>query len=489
MEDDFLKKFLRAAEERQARLEAINVTDEEPSYPHLSPPGRDPELDPEHDHPEHDPELDYSSDLSLQSEVYRAEPIHCDSPPDILPQIDQPIEDKHEQVVQNMEVEINKLNSTIHQLKMALEESKYGSQQHIVAARLLKIDECKHRVFSCHKLMIQKGVRKTSDSLGSLKISEIMFKITDRFKDELAKPGNYHNFFCIASCGADVKSTKLVDTTSVKQQATKDFIEFNKKLLSDDLHFKNLPPDFVVKVELFELIIHPGGRGAIIKDGFDKFSAFATPSKKARTSKEVPRFRSIGNLRLSRKKDDHRIPKLARMTDDENSKYIAKEYQLDMELRPEQLPVKKGKLHMGYLDSNDKRDWTRRWVQVANGQIRLWHSDRDALDGKEPDQTIHLEDLCTKSVQKLTVNHRLYRPNSFALYSKQPFSSGDGDTYFQRVLRGDSNSKIVMLLLATDDREERDSWCHELNRSIYCFSEWHDTVETYTFEQIDEMFS
>lgn len=474
-------------------------------------------------------DLNYSSDLSLDcdtintnttNEVYRAEPVVCHSSPEqqlstnqYLPtrqasprktapsfealhhhyhqeqpvplqerQQEQKATSSHslpssltdEQVIKDLKRKIERVEQAKSQLKKAVEISKHGSKEHIEAAKLLQITDHEHLAYTNHVAMLEKGVRKKAESLGSLKLSGIRLRISSKLRNDLAEDGVSHYFFCVASCGIDVKATEVVDTDDIRKQDLKAYLQFKERL-----SFADLPPDFVVKLEVFELVIG---------QQFPKLLSRLTPSKKSKITPDT-NFKRVGSLRLTLADRDVSYKNLMQWSKHEESKYIEKECKFQMELRPEQLPTKAGMLHVRCLDGGGRPDWARFWVELSGGQVRFWKSKQDALDGKKPNQILEIKEICSESVQKLTPDDDLYRQNSFVIYTFQQVFGGEGDTLFQRILREDCKFKVVKHQLAAENKEDRDAWCTLLDKSMHCFREWHGKAKIYSIEEAKEIFS
>lgn len=472
-------------------------------------------------------DLNYSSDLSLEcddQEVYRAEPVLChSSPPEQQrkfsnhdqptplqergqkqqpqqqqQQQEQTLHHHHQQhlqpdlkmpttsqslpnsfsdkmAVDDLKARAELANHTKIQLRKAVEISKHGSGEHIEAARLLQIAENEHLAFSQRAAKLELGEYQRPDSLGSLKISGIELRMSSKLRNDLADESMSHYFMCIATCGTDVKATEVVDTNSIRKQDIKAYVQFKANLC-----FEDLPPDFNVKVEVFELIIG---------QHLPKLLSRLTPSKKSKISPDVT-FKRVGSMKLTLADRKETYKKLTQWSENEKSKYIDSECKFSIELRSEQLPNKSGMLHVRILDNNSGRpDWFRFWVDLSGSQLRFWKSKQDSLDGKRPNQTIDIADLCSDCVQKLTPNDSLYRQNSFVLYSVQHMVGGEGNNLFQRTLSDDPKYKIMRHQLAAENKDDRDSWCAHLDKSMSCFREWHGRTRTYSIKDINEMFS
>lgn len=540
--DSFLKEFLARAQRRQAKLAQIGnvpiATNDkgEVSYPALSPlpeeesnqPGESPTEQQEECSNTDDREenvspdasdLNYSSDLSLDceptNEVYRAEPVVCHASPEhiitthaknypsprkdlqnilthqsqetIAPLQELQPEQKPtssqslpststvEQTIREFEIKVGRAEQTRTQLKKAVEVSKHGSREHVEAARLLQIAELEHLTYTNQMVLFKQGLRKRTESLGSISISNIKIKISVKLRNDLADDGVSHYFFCVASSGTDLKVTNLVNTNDIRQQDLKAYVHFK-----DSLIFADLPPDFVVKLEVFELVTG---------QHLPKFLSRLTPSKRTKMTPES-NFKRVGSLKLTLADRDLTHKNLYHWGEGEKSSYLERECKFHLELKPEQLPVKCGMLHVRCLDFEGRPDWTRFWVDSSCGQIRFWQARQDALDGKKPNQTLEFRDLCSEKVQKLTPDDDLYRQHSFVLYSYQQIAGGETNTLLQRILKNDSKFKVVKHQLAADSKEERDSWANILDQSLHCFREWYGKTKVYSLDELkDEIFA
>lgn len=525
--DSFLQEFMARAQKRQAKLAQIGEVLQTPerndvTYPPLSPL-------PEEDHSrspvselldetsnagdkEDNLSLNYSTDLSLEcdasEEVYRAERVVCRSSPEqVSPQSSYrrqlspkkqvlqptqlaPLQERQpeqktssqslpeisasEQSLRALQLKVERAEQTRTQLMKVVEISKYGSKEHIEAARLLQIAEVEHLSYTNYMAMFKQGIRKKTESLGSTSISGIRLKISSKLRNDLADDGVSHYFFCVLSCGTEVKATEIIDTDAIRRQDLKAYLQFQQRIV-----FNDLPPDFIIKLEVFELVTG---------QHLPKLLSRLTPSKKSKTTPES-NFKRVGSLKLTLVDRDNYYKNLTQWSKQEESKYIERECKFLIELRPEQLPCKAGMLHVRCLDNGGRPDWSRFWVDLSNGLIKFWKSKQDALDGKKPNQILEFADLCSEKVQKLTPDDDLYRQNSFVLYSFQEVAGGEKDTLFQRVLKEDDKFKLVKHQLAAENKEDRDSWCTILDRSMQCFREWHGQTKIFTIEQVKEIFS
>lgn len=554
-DDSFMKQFMERAKRRQALLAQVEssvapsivASHNDVTYPPLSPLPEEQADDDQADAlsidqiieesnienkeesvSPSDSELNYSSDLSLEcetNEVYRAEPVVCQSSPDrsaIQPQYTHrasprkqipqatalpfqsqfynteqpaaaiPLQERQpeqqssssqslpsltstEQALKDLQLKVGRAEQTRTQLKKVVEISKYGSKEHVEAARLLKIAELEHLICTDHMAKYKQGIRKRTESLGSIRISSIRLKISSRLRDELADDGVSHYFFCVASCGAEVKATEILNTNDIRRQDSKAHLQFK-----DKISFIDLPPDFGVKIEVFELVT---------SQQLPKILSMLTPSKKKSRITPETNFKRVGSLKLTLADRDVCYKNFTQWSEHEESKYIERECKFMMELKPEQLPCKAGMLHVRCLDREGRPDWTRFWVDLSSGQVKFWKSKQDALDGKKPNQILEFSDLCSENVQKLTPNDDLYRQNSFVLYSYQQVAGGEKDTLFQRVMKDDNKFKLVKHQMAADSKEDRDSWCVILDRSMHCFREWHGKTKIFPIESVKEIFS
>jgi len=539
-DDSFLQEFLARAQKRQAKLAQIGDSDsisdrDEVSYPPLSPLAEEDnetsgslqeerrKVDSHTDTKDENsspsiPELNYSSDLSLDcdtDEVYRAEPILCQSSPEtnqpqsishypvqVSPRKQAPSASNHpndrtvplqerqsdqkatssqslpsastsEQTLQDLQLKVDRAEQTRTQLKKVVEISKHGSKEHIEAARLMQIAELEHLNLTNYAAMFKQGIRRRTESLGSIQITGLRLKISSKLRNDLADDSVSHYFFCIASCGTEVKATEIIDTNDIRRQDLKAHLQFKERI-----SFIDLPPDFVVKVEVFELVVG---------QHLPKLLSRLTPSKKTKITPESY-FKRVGSLKLTLADRDTCYKNLVQWSKLEESKYIERECKFHMELKPEQLPCKAGMLHVRCLDSEGRPDWSRFWVDLSSGLIRYWKSKQDALDQKKPNQVLSFTDLCSERVQKLTPDDDLYRQNSFVLYSIQQVTGGESENLFQRMFKEDPKLKLVKHQLAADNKEDRDAWCSVLDRSMQCFREWHGKCKVFSIDEIKEIF-
>lgn len=539
--DSFLKEFLARAQRRQAKLahmSSVETTSSEKvevSYPALSPlPEEDSsppdnltnELHNDHSNTEdraenvspNGSELDYSSDLSLQCDptdvVYRAEPIVCHASPEhvisaqartypsprkdlqtLLAQESQanitplqelqpeqkptssqslPSSSTVEQTIREFEIKVGRAEQTRTQLRKAVEVAKHGSKEHVEAARLLQIAELEHLTYTNQMVLFKQGLRKRTDSLGSITISDIKIKMSGKLRNDLADDGISHYFFCVASYGTDLKVTNMMNTNDIRRQDLKAYIHFK-----DTLQFPDLPPDFVVKLEVFELVTG---------QHLPKFLSRLTPSKRTKMTPES-HFKRVGSLKLTLADRDLTHKNLYHWGEGEKSSYLERECKFHLQLKPEQLPVRSGMLHVRCLDSEGRPDWTRFWVDSSCGQVRFWQSRQDALDGKKPNITLEFRDICSEKVQKLTPDDDLYRQHSFVLYSYQQLAGGETSTLLQKILKDDGKFKVVKHQLAADSKEDRDSWAQILDQSLHCFREWYGKTKIHSLDELKNIFT
>lgn len=511
-DDSFLQDFMERAKKRQEKLSQIQAAPivikerEDVSYPPLSPlPEEDSVEEKKYDRGQVDEgsvteekdlspamsELNYSSDLSLETdEVYRAEPVLCHSSPEHFiqqPRVLQERQPEHkptsshslpstspnEQTLKEIQLQVDKAEQTRTQLKKVVEISKYGSKEHIEAARLLQIAELEHLNYTNQMALFKQGIRKKTESLGSIELTNIRLKISSKLRNDLAEEGVSHYFFCVASYGSEVKASEIIDTNDIRRQDLKAYLQFKERI-----SFIDLPPDFIIKIEIFELVTG---------QHLPKLLYRLTPSKKTKMTLE-PNFKRVGSMKLTIADRDVTQKNLVQWSKHEESKYIERECKFQIELKPEQLPTKAGMLHVRCLDNEGRPDWCRFWIDLSSNQIRFWTSKQDALDGKKPNQILELKDLCSEKTQKLTPDDDFYRQNSIVLYSFQQVAGGEKDTLFQRVLKNDPTYKLVKHQLGADNKEERDLWCSILDRSMHCFREWHGKTKVYSIEELKEMF-
>lgn len=377
-----------------------------------------------------------------------------------------------DKIMKDLEIRLNRACKHRAQFKDLVELSDIGSKEHIEAARRLQVTETEHLCLTNFITLYGKGIRRKTESLGSVEVNSIHLKLTAKMRNDLAEKGIFHYFFCVASYGTDVKATEIINTEDIRRQDLKQYLQFKEKIC-----FTNLPSDFAIKFEVFELIARPQAT---------KFLSRLTPSKKSRITPEY--FRRIGSMKLSigdRKSDKKN---LTHFTSSEESKYLEKELRFTLKLKPEQLPYKSGMLNVRCLDHNWRPDWTRFWVELKDGWVRFWKSNQDA-DGKKPNLELELRIICTQSVQRLTPDDDLYRQHSFVFYSYQQVQGGDRDNLLQRILPNDPMFKIVKHQLAAENKEDRDSWCSILDKSMNCFREWNETEKVYSIDELKEIFS
>lgn len=524
-DDSFIKDFMERANQRQTKIKDLISKREEVSYPNLSPlPEEDNQsgfvdsvcTEDKGENASPESELNYSSDLSLEYEkdddVYRAELVVCHSSPDqflqqnhpqtsprknIIPtdtqqqaplqerQMEQkptssqskpeqskPEQSKPEHSYKDLRLKIEGAHQKRSQLKKALDMAKHGSKAHIDAAQKLQVAEIEHINFTNQEAIYKQGIVKNIESLGSITISNIELKTTNKLKNDLADEGISHYFFCIIHCYNEVRHTEIIDTNSLRKQDTKSHLRFK-----DRITFVDLPPDFNMKVEAFELIV-----------GQHSSKLFRlTPSKKTRMT-EDSHFKRVGSLKLSivDRDLDHKL--LVQWSKNEESKYIERELRFKLDIKPEQLPSKAGLLHVRYLDEKGAILWTRRWVDLSQGVVRFWSSEEDAKDGKKPNNTIEFTEFCSENVKKLTHDDEMYRQNSFVFFTYEQVMSGEKDTLLSRIPKTDSKFKIVKHQLAARTKDERDSWCAIFDRSLKCFREWHGKTKIFSSDEINEIF-
>lgn len=541
-DSSFLQNFMARAKMRQAKLTSVEEvssgSDKEVSYPALSPlpeeetnvsesPIDDDEDDEddsliEEKEQKRSPstsELNYSSDLSIGcdggDDLHRAEPAVCHDVPEPIHQnqlqvsprkhvpaaLSRQLEDEKkavplqeiqqqdqkptssqslpetsciEQKLRELQLKVDRAEQTRTQLKKVVEISKHGSKEHIEAARLLQIAELEHLNMTNYMAMFKQGIRKKTESLGSIRISNLRLKITTKLRNDLADDNLSHNFFCVASYGPDVKATEIINTDDIRKQDLKAYLQFNEQI-----SFLEIPPDFLIKVEVYELVVG---------QHLPKLLSRLTPSKRTKITPES-HFKRVGSLKLSISDREQSYKNLVQWSKHEESKYIERECKFQLELKPEQVPRKASMLHVRCLDSAGRPDWSRYWVDSSGGQIRFWKSKQDAMDEKKPNQSLDFKDLCSEKVQKLTPDDDLYRQNSFVIYSFQQVAGGEKDNLFQRVLKENPKYKLSKHQLAADNKEERDSWCNVLDHSMHCFREWHGKTKIYSSEEIKELFS
>lgn len=543
-DEPFCQEFIARAQERQKKLAEMERLvlnkDKDVSYPSLSPLAEEQTVISDDDEEEDSypqlenrfgastrdtspqpSDLNYSSDLSLEcskeeEEVYRAEPVICQASPEVRRRIipisqkspqklvpsapveksapkqdlSTPLQERQveqktssqslpetssaDKYLKELQLKLDRTDQAKAQLRKAVELSKYGTSQHIEAAKLLQVADIEHLSYTNLLAMHKQGIRKKTESLGSINISDVRLKMSTKLRNDLAEDGVSHNFFCVASCGADVKATEIINTDDIRKQDLKAYLFFKEKLV-----FNDLPSDFVIKVEVFELVAG---------QHLPKFLSRLTPSKRTKITLES-NFRRVGSMKLTLSDRDVNFKNLVQWSKHEESKYIERECKFTMTLKPEQLPYKSGMLHVRCLDNDGRPDWSRFFVELSNGQIRLWKSKQDAHDGKKPNQIIQFQDLCSPIVQKLTPDDDLYRQNSFVIYTYVQVAGGEKDNLFQRLLKDEPVAKIAKHQLAAQSKEDRDSWCSVLDKSIQCFREWHGKTRIFSFEEIKEVFS
>lgn len=471
--------------------------------------------------------LNYSSDLSLEvepSELYRAEPIYADSSPEIHTntrprlhqnQLQQPLpygsprklaplatqQDQRanhqdlgqsaehespsmppmapppttEQLIMDLQHKQAIAEATKNQLKKLVVISKYGTKEHIDVAKRLQIADLESMTYTMNIVSLKRDGNKKSESLGSIEVSGIKVKLSNKMRDDLAEDGISHHFFCVAACGTEVKASEIIDTNDIRIQDSKSYLHFKNNWCK----FDGMPPDFVLKLEIFEHIIY---------QKMPRFLHTLTPSKKGKFTPE-PNFKRVGSMQLTFADREVRCKNFVRWSEVEESKYIERECKFHMELKPEQLPSKSGRLNFRNLRNENMPDWTRYWVEMSGGQIKFWRSRQDSFEGKKPNHLINFADICSDIAQKLTPNDDMYRQFSFVIYSVQLLAGGEGNTLLQRVLKGDNNYKIVKHQFAADDKADRDAWCNVFNKSINCYREWQGRTRIYTVEEVLQIFS
>lgn len=540
--EGYFKKFLAEAEKRQQRLvETERHTRERPdvTYPPLSPlveetpqssriftdaSMRTEDNDTTYNNNDDEDncsvstqenisnkltELNYSSDLSLELEpedpIYRAEPVVCNSSPErptttvskfatprkchvpsaqVIAESPAPLQERQtdqnnhntqatEQLtISELTLQVQQADQTRSQLKKVVELSKYGSKEHIEAARRLQLAEIKHLCYWDQMTLYKNGYRKKTECLGSIKISDVRIKMTAKLRNDLGQDEFSHYFFCVASCGIQIQPTEMVTTSEIVLQPLKTYIEFKQSL-----EFTAIPSDFSIKLEVFELVTG---------QALPKFLSRLTPSKRTKMTPEAC-FKRIGSLKLTLTDRDCNYKNLTRWTSNEESKYIDKECKFSMELKPEQLPHKLGMLDARFLD-NGKPIWRRYFVELFGAQVKFWNSKQDAKDGKKPNLIIDLKDICSDRIHKLIPNDDLYRKNTFMFYTYQQVASGEKDNLLQRIVGEDKRSKVVKHQLGADSREERESWCTVLDKSLFAFREWQGRTRMFSPEKLNDIF-
>lgn len=455
-------------------------------------------------------ELNYSSDLSLDLEpddpIYRAEPVVCNSSPErptasasryttprkchilsnpVIVESPAPLQERQteqnnhntqvseETALSELSLQVQQADQTRSQLKKVVEISKYGSKEHVEAARRLQLAEIAHLCYCNQMTMYRNGYRKKTECLGSIKVSDLRVKMTAKLRNDLAQEEFAHYFFCVASCGTQIKHTEMVTTSEIRLQPLKTYIEFK-----ESLEFTAIPSDFNIKLEVFELVTG---------QALPKFLSRLTPSKRTKMTPEAY-FKRIGSLKLTLMDRDCNYKNLTRWSSNEESKYIDKECKFLMELKPEQLPYKFGMLDARFLDKA-KPYWRRYFVELFGSQIKFWNSKQDAKDGKKPNEIIDLKDICSDKVHRLMPNDDLYRKNTFLFYTYQQVASGEKDNLLQRIIGEDKRSKVVKHQLGADSRDDKESWCTVLDKSLYAFREWHGRTKMIAPEKLNVIFT
>lgn len=541
MEDDFLAAFMARAQQRQAKLAQIDTADvnmsseapsEAVSYPALSPlpEEEDTTRDEETNTRLGSSELDYSSDLSLSMEtdppsaVFRAEPIICDElqleqqqqqqqqqlhqqpqqqhqfrePPrprdqplrELCPReqnqaeastlpVERPLFERPQPPCEGpsefvLRRKSERAEQTKLQLKKLVEVAKYGSKEHIEAAYKLQIADLEHKEYLKRAEMLRKNIPDKTKGLGSIKMSNIKLRISTVLRNDLAQEGVSHHFFCVAILGTEIKPSKIIDTDDIRRQGLKDYLRFR-----EEIEFTDISAKFEIRFEVFELIV--GSNSA-------KFLAKLTPSKKSRPTLES-HFKRIGSMRLTLDDSNSSCKNLDQHGEYEKSRYIERSCKFDLEVKPEPLPKKGGMLSVRRLRGSGIPAWRRAWLDLSEGSIKFWNSKQDQLDGRKPNMVIQLRDVCSERVRIINPDEELCRKHSFALYTIQQITSGEGDTIFQRVLRHEPNYKLVFHQFSAGNKHDCDSWVHLLDKSLHCFREWRGQGQIVPLEDIAKIFS
>lgn len=380
-----------------------------------------------------------------------------------------------EEYVQKVERARNQRLQLVNAVESA-KQKQIGSRAHLEAAKLLLIAGAEEKLYATTLQKYSKNIfPKKSNNLGSIKLSSIRLRVSDKLRNDMADENIQHSFFCIATCCQEVKSTELVSTVDIRRQDVKSFIHFKQ-----DIKFDNIPPEFQLKLEVFELVIY---------NQITKFLSKLTPSKTKKTRlSEDYLFHRVGAMRISIENRDKPPHKLDTYGELERSKYIESECRLNLELKSEHVPTKMGMLHVRTVDHRGYPDWSRYFAQLGTADMKFWRNSQDFKEGEKPLLTVALSEVCCEA-HKMTPDDDLYRQNSFIFCTLQDIISGETESLLQRIVtKGNDRKKLVKHQLASETKDERDQWCRSFNHALESYTRWHGGRQMMQLNDIKEKF-
>ncbi|ODM96833.1 Actin-binding protein anillin [Orchesella cincta] len=409
------------------------------------------------------------------------------------------------QAIRKLEDEVDAHNLSIAQASKALNLCKAlvgfsDSTEYIECERILLIESQKRMALlnSIHRLKTEGALSHqmpnvfspskqevTPSCKGTMKISDISVTLRrDYFTGRRAE--NQFHFICLMRNKHHIDHTSLLTFESQKQGST---LKFRNEFM-----LGNLDPSFQVTMEIYflesakEFLPHEAKyRINAKKDSKHStlLSPMLTPSKKGSKGGDTPSklhskpqfhspagpdtiksssFKFCGSLSIDISSLQRTYWELDKVSPGPLTGGVAIKVQCS---------AMGGVEHKGFLtlfeDVSGFGAWVRRWCRLGPAVLEFWKYPEDETQGKKPPLgTLNLHECVTSKVRPAP-RDVCARANTLFLVTTRAPHPNDKDTLVTSCHKGYT---AVRHLISADTREERDVWCHMLNKALANLRAW-----------------
>ncbi|CAL8072802.1 unnamed protein product [Orchesella dallaii] len=407
------------------------------------------------------------------------------------------------EAIRKLEDEVDAHNLSIAQASKALNLCKAlvgfsDSTEYIECERILLIESQKRMALlnSIHRLKTEGGLsyqmppvfspskqEVTPSCKGTMKISDISITLRrDYFTGRRAE--NQFHFICLLRNKHHIEHTALLTYESQKQGSILKF--------RNEFFMGNLEPSFQVMMEIYflestkEFLPHEAKyRINAKKDSKHStmLSPMLTPSKKSSKGGDTPSklhtkpqfhspagpdtiksssFKFCGSLSIDISSLQRTYWELDKVSPGPLTGGVGIKVQCS---------AMGGVEHKGFLtlfeDVSGFGAWVRRWCRLGPAVLEFWKYPED--EGRKPPLgTLNLHECVTSKVRPAP-RDVCARANTLFLVTTRAHHPNDKDTLVTSCHKGYT---AVRHLISADTREERDIWCHMLNKALANLRAW-----------------
>jgi len=338
--------------------------------------------------------------------------------------------------------------------------------------------------------------QKDQRASGSLVVKDITLLLRqDYLVNKVVDMKTNQSFFAVIK----IAPYRLIATTTATSQSN---INGSNLLFNDVINIENLPPDFSLTVEVYNMQYNaqaapttpqskkknaPASAKAntpkrLLQTALSKMSQKNKLEKTGTFSSSMDNFKQT----LQTKKRGASFvlagSLVLRIKDVNNSSFRLRRapfhspfegtISLNMSVKEastNENPTLKGFLTI-FQEESGLGAWNRRWCSVQDNKIYYWLYPEDEVNrNKEPHGDIDLRDCKTS---KISVASRLdcARPNTFVLVTETVTKPGDRNSI---ICEASSERTVTKYLLSADSKEERREWMKVLNTCLDNVISWN----------------